>query len=580
MKKWMIVTLMLLSAGWMFADIGWVGGEYPETGSSIVNGNDIDVYYEIWKDEVTNNPGQGAGITSTLYYKKSGDAEYQSILMIYNTDVGNNDEYVGTIPNSFFYTGDVINFYCVATDGTPYTTGVGSYTITAGLNQSVTVTFSVYMGNTSDYSGGVSLVGSSLPLTWSAGDLIMTDPDENLIYTVDVEFSAGTNPSLEYKYTKNDGSTWVWELDGQANRSLTIDDNGLTQTLDPINTFDIKNTDYANGWFEDFLTFSVNNSPANYWIGTDPGSETALNGHDFGAVSSLVLTDCAMKYWSNTIDRSGGAFGYKIMSEDGNTQVVAPVLTSWDQTKLTGNDYQGTKSGLSINLLSGLEDVTTYQLHVWAKSDGVVQSESYLSNNSANYVATFTTPDGQVPITLASFTAQAVQGVVKVIWVTESETENDHFVLRRNGEVLTTIDGAGTTTEPHTYEFIDRLVEAGRIYSYVLSDVSYGGVETEHDPVIVEIPAGTATESFALEAAYPNPFNPQTTIRYRLGTESHVDLAIYNTSGMRIATLFSGEREAGSYQSNWHAGNMSSGIYLIRMIAEGQILTQKVILMK
>ncbi|MDD5486853.1 MAG: T9SS type A sorting domain-containing protein [Dehalococcoidales bacterium] len=490
MKKWLLCAILLLSAGWMFAEIGWCGNIWPNSGSTQYNDNGVDVYFQIWKDGATNSSGQGADISAKLFYKESSQGSYSYVNMSYLGDVGNNDEYKGTIPVHILNMGSTVNYYCVAYDATDASSKTGNDQNGTPLNES------------------------------SPGSL---------------NISAGAT---------------------------------------------------ANGWFEDFLTISANGSSANYWIGSDPGSGTQYQGFDLGAVTSLSITACSMKYWSNTLDRTGGSYFWQIKDESGNVinEETDPYDVNeviWSQADLDGNIYQGTSSSVQ-NIITGLEDATTYQLHIWAKSwdGGGGQGDSWLSNNSANYVATFTTPDGQVPITLASFRAEAVQGVVNVTWVTESETENDHFVLRRNGEILTTIGGAGTTTEPHTYAFVDRHVEAGRVYSYALSDVSYGGVEMTHEPVIVEIPTGAAAECFALEAAYPNPFNPQTTISYSLGKGSQIDLAIYNTNGIRVATLFSGEREAGYYESNWYAGNMPSGIYLIRMTAEGQILTQKVVLMK
>lgn len=147
----------------------------------------------------------------------------------------------------------------------------------------------------------------------------------------------------------------------------------------------------SKGWYSDYVKINPNSAgAAYYWIGSDPNFGTQFQDHDFGVVSTLEFTGCDMKYWSDTQDRTGGGFYYKIMSNDNSTEIVATVETVWDQAKLDGNDYQGTKN-VSINLLAGLTKNTSYKLHVWAKSWGSGQGDSYLSNNSANYVATFTT---------------------------------------------------------------------------------------------------------------------------------------------------------------------------------------------
>lgn len=152
----------------------------------------------------------------------------------------------------------------------------------------------------------------------------------------------------------------------------------------------------ATGWYEDYVKISVNGaSSTHYWLGIDPFFGTKFDNHNFGTINQLSITDCDFKYWSDNQDRTGGSFFYKIMSSDGSTQIVAPYETIWTQTYLGGNNYQGTKV-FEINLLNGLNPNTTYKLHIWAKSWGTSQGDSYLSNEGANYVATFTTPSSYI----------------------------------------------------------------------------------------------------------------------------------------------------------------------------------------
>ena len=153
----------------------------------------------------------------------------------------------------------------------------------------------------------------------------------------------------------------------------------------------------GTGWYSDFVKINVNGTGTTdptgwYWIGGDPSHGTVLQGTSLGTVTSLAIEGCDMKYWRDSQDRTGGSFFYQIKSADGSTVVVSPVETIWDQAKLVAaNDYEGTKT-TNINLLAGLTYGTTYQLHVWAKSWGSGQGDSWLSNGSANYVATFTVP--------------------------------------------------------------------------------------------------------------------------------------------------------------------------------------------
>ncbi len=83
------------------------------------------------------------------------------------------------------------------------------------------------------------------------------------------------------------------------------------------------------------------------------------------------------------------------------------------------------------------------------------------------------------------------------------------------------------------------------------------------------VPATPAPKSYALEEAYPNPFNPATTIRYGLPTQSHVSLKIYNLLGQLVATLADKIEPAGYHQVEWNASTSASGVYFYRLDAVG-----------
>ncbi len=70
---------------------------------------------------------------------------------------------------------------------------------------------------------------------------------------------------------------------------------------------------------------------------------------------------------------------------------------------------------------------------------------------------------------------------------------------------------------------------------------------------------------FALEQAFPNPFNPSTTIRYQLPADSKVTLRIYNVLGQVVETLQSKVEAAGYKQAIWNASAYPSGVYFYRL---------------
>ncbi|MBK9334416.1 MAG: T9SS type A sorting domain-containing protein [Ignavibacteria bacterium] len=79
---------------------------------------------------------------------------------------------------------------------------------------------------------------------------------------------------------------------------------------------------------------------------------------------------------------------------------------------------------------------------------------------------------------------------------------------------------------------------------------------------------------------YPNPFNPETVINYKIRSTGFVTLKIYSMDGKEAATLVSGMQTAGSYSAEWNAGNFSSGTYFYRLSAGEYSETKKMILVR
>ncbi|MFW6348317.1 MAG: T9SS type A sorting domain-containing protein, partial [Cyclonatronaceae bacterium] len=95
------------------------------------------------------------------------------------------------------------------------------------------------------------------------------------------------------------------------------------------------------------------------------------------------------------------------------------------------------------------------------------------------------------------------------------------------------------------------------------------------DPRDTEVAAG-----FELHQNYPNPFNPSTNIEYVLPEAAEVRLEVFNMTGQRVATLVNARQNAGSYSTNFSAENLASGVYLYRLTAGPEVITQKMTLLK
>jgi hypothetical protein len=79
---------------------------------------------------------------------------------------------------------------------------------------------------------------------------------------------------------------------------------------------------------------------------------------------------------------------------------------------------------------------------------------------------------------------------------------------------------------------------------------------------------------------YPNPFNPSTKISYSLKTEGRVSLKIYNTLGEKVITLVDEIKPAGSYEAEFNASELPSGIYIYRMQSGEYVSSKKMLLIK
>lgn len=93
--------------------------------------------------------------------------------------------------------------------------------------------------------------------------------------------------------------------------------------------------------------------------------------------------------------------------------------------------------------------------------------------------------------------------------------------------------------------------------------------------------------AFELTQNYPNPFNPMTQIDYSLPVSGRVSLKVFNVLGTEVATLFEGERGAGTYSATFDGASLASGVYFYRLnvtpgeMREGTVsLTKKLVLLK
>lgn len=202
---------------------------------------------------------------------------------------------------------------------------------------------------------------------------------------------------------------------------------------------------------------------------------------------------------------------------------------------------------------------------------------------------------GTLPVTLTSFTAEYLNGSNSLTWVTASESGVLGYHIYRSQSndfatahcITSNLIPARNTAITQTYNFRDTQVTANQVYYYWLEDLEntnttnfYGPISTSTDPGNVSEIAKTV-----LREAYPNPFNPTTTISYDIRSEGPVSLKIFNAKGQLIRTCFEGRRVAGSYSFVWNGisdnnTQVKSGIYFIQLKTREAIHNRKILLLK
>ncbi len=222
--------------------------------------------------------------------------------------------------------------------------------------------------------------------------------------------------------------------------------------------------------------------------------------------------------------------------------------------------------------------------------------------NESGWSGNVTLEDETLPVELSSFTAICSSDLfVNLTWVVESEINHlGYNVLRSNDDNLTNaitinpsfVSSGSAAGTQITYSYQDEEVANHNTYCYWLESIDLDGtayyfgpvnviVNYDGEPVVPPV-IPTTTE---LLNAYPNPFNPMTTIPYTVKIGGDVRIDIYNTKGQVIRSFSNLHDKAGYYQialdgRDLNNKSLSSGIYYYRMSSGKFTASKKIILVK
>ncbi len=209
---------------------------------------------------------------------------------------------------------------------------------------------------------------------------------------------------------------------------------------------------------------------------------------------------------------------------------------------------------------------------IWNMGDGINNGYPYLD---------WQNPGGTpLPVELTLFTASFLEDEVVLNWQTKTEVDNYGFdversVISEEWEKIGFVEGYGNSNSPKSYSFTDN-PNGGSKFKYRLKQIDTDGAYEYSDIVEVEI----IPYEFILYQNYPNPFNPSTNIKSQVSESGFVSLKVYDVLGKEVATVINEEKPSGSYEIEFDATNLPSGVYFYRLQAGSFIETKKMVLMK
>ncbi len=189
----------------------------------------------------------------------------------------------------------------------------------------------------------------------------------------------------------------------------------------------------------------------------------------------------------------------------------------------------------------------------------------------------------KVPVELVSFNATLNGDVATFEWVTSSETNNSGFEVQMlpdgqsEYQAMAFVEGHGTTTEVQHYTYSVIGLNSGT-HMFRLKQIDFDG-RFEYSQEI-EVSVGVPG-THVLEAAYPNPFNPEATFRFGVNTQQNVRAELVDVLGRVVSNLFEGNVAADEMQTvRIDGSSLPSGTYMIRIVGETFADAQSVTLLK
>lgn len=201
------------------------------------------------------------------------------------------------------------------------------------------------------------------------------------------------------------------------------------------------------------------------------------------------------------------------------------------------------------------------------------------------YLGNWGSYDCWLPADLISFSAVSVSGGIEIAFVTASETDLSYFEIGREHGGTTSVIAripASNSAAGAEYSYLDRNVIAGETYRYSLRTVDLDGGIAEHlnHSVTVTYSPNSAVPTELSLNAYPNPFNPATTLTFTIIEDGMVELKVFDVNGREVAALLNERVAAGVHRIDFDGSALSSGVFFARLRSAAHAKMTRLVLIK
>jgi len=299
---------------------------------------------------------------------------------------------------------------------------------------------------------------------------------------------------------------------------------------------------------------------------------SALNSHYSSTFTSVVPS--STPYYSSDFPTSNVAFYF-------NIDLMGNSGEGWAYSTQNANNYE--QNGVVVKAVIDPDTMLMKEIYSPAQVFFPLPL-TYNSQWGSSFTITNTTYFNGVPFIIT--TANHTETVIVDAWGN---------MTMPGGAVLQALrlrrDDRYTSPSPPFYNrtiSYSFLTKSGSVVEIVANDTTApnsGIIQTDGATWSISGAVGVEDEDqiptqYSLSQNYPNPFNPSTTIKFSILSSEFVTLKVYDVLGNEVATLVNEEKPAGSYEVNFSASQLSSGVYFYTINAGSFIETKKMILLQ